>query len=466
MSKQQPQSARLINTLLIATLAFLGFQLIFNAQGPKESRPSTEIYTAMEKMAARLEDLSLGRELNAYLRQVGVEADKAKWTPDQRIEAELRGVVLVVDTELKSALYRRQVDKEKAGYAWDKMNRAYTQHLKPRWQDHNTKEVWKKEFPVVSAPRLGLPSETSSPDQLYTTLVKELSLESQKHNTWGLFPGYYLIDFLVKMTGAVPGFSYWFAGFLLALLVRIIIFPLAQKQIMWGRQMSQLQPYMAEIKEKFTDKKTGQIADQQAYTAESMKLYKEYGINPMAGCGPMLIQLPFFLLIYNCMLAYQFEFTKGSFFWIHPGATSFLGIPIGPNLGERDYILIALYGVSMIVATYLQPVSDPSNMKQQRIMGMSVAVLFSVMMFFWPLPSAFVVYWTFANILSTAQSLITYRLPMPPLQKVATVKGGMIPGLADGHQPKVDKFLGKSGTPKTVKPKKKGDASGSDKKKP
>lgn len=461
---QQPKGARLINTLLIAALAYLGFMLIFNAQGPKETRPTGEIYTTMLAKAARLEDLSVGRDLPAYLKQVSDEANKQKWTPERKLEEELKGVVLVVDTELKSGLYRRMFDKERKAYAWDKMNRAYTQHLKPRWQDHHTKEVWNKEFTVAPAPRLGLPETTTSPAKLYERLVKELSAESRTHNVWGLFPGYYLIDFLVNLTGANPALSYWLAGFLLAAIVRAIIWPLTHKQIMWGRQMSQLGPYMAEIKEKFTDKKTGQISDQQGFQMESMKLYKEYGINPMAGCGPMLVQLPFFLIIYQCMLNYQFEFTKGHFFWIHPGATSFLGIPIGPNLGERDYILIAIYGISMVVATLLQPVSDPSNAKQQRIIGVSVAVFFSIMMFFWPLPSAFVVYWTFANILSTAQSLITYRMPMPPLQKVATVKGGAIPGDTETHQPRVDKFLGKTGTPKTVKPKKKGDSSGSGKK--
>ncbi|MCG9894334.1 MAG: YidC/Oxa1 family membrane protein insertase, partial [Fimbriimonadaceae bacterium] len=248
-----------------------------------------------------------------------------------------------------------------------------------------------------------------------------------------------------------------FAALLLALAVRAIILPLAHKQIMWGRQMGQLKPYMEELKAKFTDKKTGQVTDQQAFTAETMKMYKEYGINPMAGCGPMLIQLPFFLAVYQCMLQYKFEFTKGSFLWIHPGSTQFLGIPLAPNLGEMDYILIAIYGVSMVVATLLQPITDPANAKQQRLMGLGIAVFFSIMMFFWPLPSAFVVYWTFTNILSTAQSLITYRLPLPPLTKVATVKGGSLPiGPAEEGGVKVDKFKGaKQAMPKKITPKKK-----------
>jgi YidC/Oxa1 family membrane protein insertase len=89
-------------------------------------------------------------------------------------------------------------------------------------------------------------------------------------------------------------------------------------------------------------------------------------------------------------------------------------------------------------------------------MGVGIAVFFSIMMFFWPLPSAFVVYWTFANILSTTQSLITYRLPLPPLQKSVTVKGGSIPvdPATNGHAA-AEKIFGKTGTPKNVRPKKK-----------
>lgn len=79
----------------------------------------------------------------------------------------------------------------------------------------------------------------------------------------------------------------------------------------------------------------------------------------------------------------------------------------------------------MVIATYLQPVTDPNNVKQQRMMGIGVSVMVTVMMFFYPLPSAFVLYWIFLNIFSTLQSLRAYRLPVPPLQKVATVAGGV-----------------------------------------
>jgi YidC/Oxa1 family membrane protein insertase len=265
------------------------------------------------------------------------------------------------------------------------------------------------------------------------------------------------MEFLVGLTGNTPGFSYWFAALMLAILVRLAVFPLAQKQYMWGRRMSQLAPYIKEIQEKFKDKKTGKVTDQQAMTLETMDLYKRYGFNPFAGCLPALIQLPLFLIIYQCMLLYRFEFTKGFFLWIQPGSGSFLGMPLAPNLGERDYLIIIVYGISMVVTTLLTPVSDPTNVRQQRMIGISIALIFSVMMFFWPLPSAFVVYWVFTNILATAQSLYVYRMPVAPLEPVQTTAGGAIPTTSRDLNGKTNVdpgFFGKTGKGNSKKKKK------------
>src|SRR6185312_17302336 len=97
------------------------------------------------------------------------------------------------------------------------------------------------------------------------------------------------------------------------------------------------------------------------------------------------------------------------------------------NLGELDPILIVIYGITMLSSTLLAPVSDPSQIKQQRLMGVGISFVWTIFMFFWPVPSGFVLYWTFTNILSTAQSLRAYRLPLPPLRKVNAAGGGVYP---------------------------------------
>jgi YidC/Oxa1 family membrane protein insertase len=103
----------------------------------------------------------------------------------------------------------------------------------------------------------------------------------------------------------------------------------------------------------------------------------------------------------------------------------------------------------MITTTLLTPVQDPSNAKQQRMMGLSMSVMFAIMMFFWPIPSAFVLYWIFTNILATSQSLRAYKLPLPPLVKVNAPGGGVYP---TNGKPTAERYKS-TGTPKVHKPK-------------
>jgi YidC/Oxa1 family membrane protein insertase len=158
-----------------------------------------------------------------------------------------------------------------------------------------------------------------------------------------------------------------------------------------------------------------------------MELYREYGINPLAGCFPALLQMPLFLTVYQFMLHYQFAFQKGTFLWINPSVAANTNGLTAPNLGEMDYPLIVLYGVTMLISVLMAPVSDPTQAKQQRLMSVGMSLLFAVFMFFWPLPSAFVLYWVFTNILSSLQSYRAYRLPLAPLQKVNAAGGGVYP---------------------------------------
>ncbi len=211
--------------------------------------------------------------------------------------------------------------------------------------------------------------------------------------------------------------------------------------------MSQLQPIMKELKEKYKSP-----SQQQELQLKTMELYKEYGINPAAGCIPMAFQIPLFLIVYQCMLHYRFEFKNGVFLWINPAASQASHGFFAASLGEMDKILLVIYGVSMLVASLLQPVNDPNAVKQQRTIGVVVAMAVTVMMFFWPLPSAFVLYWIFTNVFSTIQSLRAYRLPLPPLQKVNAPGGGVYPQSANGA-PTANGAFNHTGAPKVQKPK-------------
>lgn len=453
MSQPQNPRGNFMQTLLFMMVLFMGYQIFIGQRmggNAADTRTANEVWADMQKLNAEAKDLSIAKMLPVYEQKFKDEAAKAK-KPQKEIDEQLwRAMLLVADTEFRSAL-------EHPEHAITKETRAF-QTLKGRFEQNHTTPMWDVSVPVA-AYKNGWPTQQSA-NTLYTSLVTDLSLRHKTDLVWGLVPGYKFIDFLVGLTGKVPAVSYWLAALLLAVLVRGTVWPLTQKQYKWGRQMQQLQPYMKELEAKYKDK-NGQVPQdkQAAYQGDVMKLYKEYGVNPFSGCAPMAVQLPFFLLVYSCMLHYQFEFTKGTFLWINPGTTGklFGFIPVAPNLGERDYILIVFYGISMVVSQMLTPVSDLSNAKQQRIMGLVAALFAAGYMFFIPLPSAFVLYWFFTNLLATGQSLLVSRMHLPPLQKKVTIAGGAVPvDAATVGQNGVDPgFFSKTGTTKSHKPKKK-----------
>lgn len=328
----------------------------------------------------------------------------------------MRGTILVADTQLKAGLARKDSTRIRAAYMT----------LDAGSRKLEGQKIWEQEtfdVPAAAVQPERFPWTSWTPQQLYDKSVADLSTFNKNDLVWGFLPGgYQVIDFLVSITGRVPSFSYWFAAFLLALVVRAIIFPLAQKQLMWSRQMSQLQPLVKDLREKYKD-------DPQQQQVKMMELYREYGINPLGGCAPALVQMPLFLFVYQCMLHYQFTFQLGTFLWINPATSAATNGFVAPNLGKIDLILIVIYGISMMVSTLLAPVSDPSQAKQQRMIGIMFAIGVPVFMLLglFPVPAAFVLYWTFTNIFATIQSLRAYRMPLPPLVKVNSKAGGAIP---------------------------------------
>ncbi len=412
-----------MQTLLLALVLFLGFQLFFGPRGPGDTRTSDTILTSLRELNAKAEDpvqrgavaSRVQSERSLLDRRTREEEQAGKLTAGQGKERRLEAMVLTGHTLMRAGAVGQ--DTGPLTVAYFMMNAEDKQF---------GEELWSRKSFAVKASE-SFPASELSAKLLLEQVIGELHTQSKNHLILGFLPGFRFIDYLVNLTGAIPGFSYAFAAFLLALIVRALIWPLAQKQYLWGRQMSRLQPLVKELKERYTDKKTGKLTNMQEFNQKQMALFREYGFNPMAGCLPMLIQIPYFLIVYQCMVQYRFEFQKGSFLWINPSLGQASGGWVAPNLGERDYILVAIYAVSMVVTTMLTPVTDPSNMRQQRIMGVGIAVFFSITMFFYPLPSAFVLYWVFTNLFTTAQMLRAYRMPLPALVKVNAPGGGVLP---------------------------------------
>jgi YidC/Oxa1 family membrane protein insertase len=441
MSKPTPKQ-NFLQTALIMVTVFLAINLFLGPKNqPQDTRTVDQLHAQLLDQNARLKDRSIMDTVGQYTRQLDDEVKRKVRTKADAENRKIEAIILQADAQIKGGLFLNDAGRIRDAY---QSLIAYHKRLldSPGWTKVYSippsrivgTAVNKDGTPVFGS--IGKFDWNSwSGQSLYSRSVELLTERNRTDYVYGIIPGYQLMDFLVHLTGANPAFSYAFAGFLLALCVRAIVFPLSQKQLMFSRQMSQLGPLTAEIKQKHK-------GDQQLQQQKVIELYREYGINPLAGCFPALIQMPLFLTIYQCMLRYQFAFQKGTFLWINPATSKATHGFIGPNLGQQDYILIMIYGITMVIATLLTPVTDPSQAKQQRLMGVGVSVIFTFFMFTgaFPVVSGFVLYWTFTNILATTQSLRAYRLPMPPLVKVSAPGGGAIPRSTSKWQQMMDKM--------------------------
>jgi YidC/Oxa1 family membrane protein insertase len=193
--------------------------------------------------------------------------------------------------------------------------------------------------------------------------------------------------------------NYGWSIILLTILVRIIFYPVNAKQAKAMKGMQKVQPELKKIQEKYKD-------DREQLNKEMMELYRRHKVNPLAGCLPMLVQLPVFLGLYNALMQ-AIELRHAPFVgWItdlsQPDRLGTLGIPFVSPPGIP--ILTLLMGASMLVQQKMTPAAgDPA---QQRMM-MFLPVIFTVM--FVNFPSGLVLYWFANNVMSIGQQYMTNR---------------------------------------------------------
>lgn len=176
---------------------------------------------------------------------------------------------------------------------------------------------------------------------------------------------------------------------LLTVVVKLVTLPLTFKQMKSMKKMREVQPELQALKEKYADDRVRQAQEMQA-------LFQRAGVNPLAGCLPMLIQLPVWIALY-AMLNTAVELYREPFLWL-------------PDLTRQDpyYILPLAMGGLMYFQMKLQP-SGVDN-QQAKMMAWMMPIIFTVMMLF--LPSGLCIY-IFANVLlSLVQTVIQLR-PTP-----------------------------------------------------
>ena len=202
----------------------------------------------------------------------------------------------------------------------------------------------------------------------------------------------------------------WFGNFGLAILgltviIKLFFFPLANKSYAAMSKLKTLQPQMMELREKYSD-------DKQKLNAEVMGLYKREKANPMAGCLPIVVQIPVFFALYKVLFV-SIEMRHAPFYgWISdlsaPDPTNLFNlfglIPFTPP----DFLAIGLWPLAMGLTMFLQQKLNPAppDPMQARIM-MMLPLIFVFL--FATFPAGLVLYWTWNNVLSIAQQWLIMR---------------------------------------------------------
>ena len=187
--------------------------------------------------------------------------------------------------------------------------------------------------------------------------------------------------------------NYGVAIILLTLGIRILLFPLMHTSTVSMRKMAKVQPRVKEIQAKYKKKKSDPQA-RAKMNQEMMALYKEEGVNPMAGCLPLLVQLPLLWALYKLFLS-AIELRHAPFIWWIT------------DLSAKDplYVTPVLMTATMWLQQRLAPqAGDP---QQQRLMRM-MPLIFGIM--FLQFPSGLVLYWLANNVITIIQQEITLHI--------------------------------------------------------
>ena len=213
------------------------------------------------------------------------------------------------------------------------------------------------------------------------------------------------LNYLYHVTESMGVPSYALAIILLTLLLKLALFPLTQKQMKSMRAMQVLQPKLKEIQEKYKQK------DPKKMQELTMQMYKDNKVNPLAGCLPLLVQMPILIALFKALLVFDFKDPEhAGFLWI-------------TSLSHTDhlYILPLLAGLT----TFMQARLTTSTADQTQRMMLYMMPVFII----WistTVPSGLVLYWIVFNFAGFAQQYYVNKQPTLELKEV--VPGSEVKG--------------------------------------
>ena len=334
------------------------------------------------------------------------------------------GFIGVFDEELKEDSYK-DIEERKKEYTaedgWIGITDKYwlTALVPEKNQSFKGEFLFKNGFKanyIQNKPVIIKPSSSNSSETRIFIAAKEVKVidgyaESENINKfdltidWGWFyfftkPLFFIMNYLFELTK-----NFGIAILLVTAAVRLLFFPLANYSFRSMAKMKILQPELLRLKELHKD-------DKVKLQQEMMSLYKREKVNPLSGCLPILIQIPFFFAIYK-MLFISLEMRHQPFFgWIKDlsaqDPTSIFNlfglIPWDPP----SFLIIGAWPILMGATMYLQQKLNPTPPDPVQAKIFMFFPLFLTIILA-PFPSGLVVYWTINNILTIAQQWVIMK---------------------------------------------------------
>lgn len=219
-----------------------------------------------------------------------------------------------------------------------------------------------------------------SPDIMNTTETEDL----KEGNIFQKFLVYPLSWSLNTIADLLFG-EYGLSILVVTIIIRFIVLPLNLKQYKSTKAMQKLQPELNKIKTKYKD-------DAKKQQEETMKLFQQHNVNPLAGCLPLFIQMPVLIALYYAII-WNPDIRTHTFLWM--------------ELGQKDpyYILPLLAAITTFIQQKVMSKYTPSNPQMQTIMMIFPVLIFVMSMNF---VAAMPLYWFYGNIFTIVQTYFIY----------------------------------------------------------
>ena len=208
----------------------------------------------------------------------------------------------------------------------------------------------------------------------------------------------------------VPVHNLGWSLIIFALLVRLAFWPLNTAQFKTMVGMQKIAPRLKALQAKYK-------GDPHKLQQEQMALYKQAGVNPMAGCLPLLIQMPIIISVYYAVRDHIALYQHATWMWIGSAVTAAYPKVFATSLSAPDLVLLLVYIVTMYLSVRYtsMPATDPAQARTQKMMAILSPAMIAYFGFRAQWPSAMILYWTALNVFTMAQQLYLLRRYHQPL---------------------------------------------------